>query len=81
MQNSRNRTHQVDATNAGIGLVAEGGMLSEGEGMGISGRNTGILNERPNKSLNRNSGPEGRPSANPATMPMAGRGARRTGRI
>jgi hypothetical protein len=80
MQNSRNSKRVVDATLPGVGKVAEGGEPSEGEGGGVGTVHSAVLVERPNKSLNRNSGPT-RPSANPGVVPTVGQGVRKTGRI
>ncbi len=79
MHNSRMQKHTHDATLPGRGSPAQSGMASEGEGGGVGTKYSAVLVERPNKSLNRNAGPE-RPSANPGTIPMVTQGSRKTGR-
>jgi hypothetical protein len=78
---SRNTQHKVAAkTPAEKSLTVEGGETSDGEGFGVGTTYTAVLNERENKSLNRNAGPE-RPSANTGKISTVTRGARKTGRV
>lgn len=79
---SRNTTHQKDVTNSGNPTATEGGQTTDGEGFGVGSRYSATLNERENKSINRNNSVE-RPSANTSTIPNGsiGKGSRKTGRV
>ena len=78
---SRNASHQKDAKNPPNPDSADsGGGNTDGEGMGVGTIYTATLNERENKSLNRNAGP-GRPSANNGEIPTPDKKVRKTGRI
>lgn len=79
---SRNQTRSYEATRTrGSVEDVDRGQLSDGEGFPPGTANRAILNERVNKSLNRNAGPEGRPSANTGTIPLVTLDRRNTGRI
>lgn len=78
---SRSTKKKVDATNPGNGSSdTESGQMGDGEGFAPGSRHSAIILERPNKSLNRNSGPE-RPDANTGMIPTVGKGVRKTGRV
>ena len=62
-------------------MSAEGGQIGDGEEIGgVGARYNATLNERMNKSLNRNAGPD-RPMANRGFLPTPGMGVRKTGRV
>ena len=78
---SRGTKKRVVATRTGHGSGAQSGATSEGEEIGGTGvRYMTTLNERMNKSLNRNAGPE-RPSANKGAIPVIGQMYRKTGKV
>lgn len=79
---SRNTTHSKDITNSPNATGTEKGQNTEGEGFGVGTRYNATLNERENKSINRNNSVD-RPSANPGTIPNGsiGKGSRKTGRV
>ena len=80
-QNSRNKVKRKNVTTSGNGRGGQGGgMMSQGEGFGPGVRYTTTLNERENKSLNRNAGPS-RPMANKGKLPNPGMGVRKTGKV
>jgi hypothetical protein len=79
-QPSRNKSHTRDVTMNPNPSAAEGGMPSEGEGMGVGSTYSAVLNERPNKSINRNNGID-RPSANTGMIPGVTKAQRKTGRV
>lgn len=79
-QYSRNRTRRMNVTRGGHGSAASREMAGDGEEVGgVGSRHSAVLNERANKSLNRNAGPS-RGSVNNGTIPNVGMGSRRTGR-
>lgn len=79
--NGRNQAKRVAATTTGHGSAAAGGDMGDGEEIGgVGSRHTATLNERANKSLNRNAGPS-RPSANTGKVSTPGMGSRKTGRV
>lgn len=81
---SRNSAHQKDVTSSPNPKGSAGGQTSEGEGFGVGTKYSATLNERPNKSINRNNGSEiARPSANTGMIPNGsiGKGSRKTGRV
>lgn len=77
---SRSAKKQVDATAPGHGSPTESGQLGDGEGFGIGSKYSATLNERANKSINRNNGAD-RPSANTGMIATPGMGVRKTGRV
>lgn len=77
---SRSSKKRVDATAPAKGTDAEGGSTGDGEGFGVGTKHSATLNERANKSINRNSGPE-RPSANSGMIATPSMGSRKTGRV
>ena len=77
---SRSAKKQIEATHSGNGSAAESGQTGDGEGFGVGSRYSATLNERENKSINRNNGDE-RPSANAGMLPTPGMSARKTGRV
>lgn len=81
---SRNTAHTKDVTMSPNATGAEGGMTSDGEGFGVGTKFSAVLNERMNKSLNRNNGEDiVRPQANTGMIPNAGisKASRKSGRI
>jgi hypothetical protein len=79
---ARSTKTTMEITLPGGGKMAEGGMLSEGEGMPVGTRYTAILNQRGRKLGGRNEGLDlSRPSANPGMVTTVGQGVRKTGRI
>ena len=79
-QNSRNTSHTKKVTTSGNGKGGESGMMSQGEGFGVGVSYSTVLNERENKSLNRNAGPS-RPSANKGKIANPSMGIRKTGKV
>lgn len=79
---SRNTVHKKDVTSSGNGTATEGGQQGDGEGFGVGTKYSATLNERENKSINRNNSVE-RPSANTGVIPNGsiGKGSRKTGRV
>lgn len=77
---SRATKDKADITQPGSPSGAAPRSPGEGEGFGAGNTNRAIINQRPNKSLNRNDGVE-RPSANTGRVPTVGAGVRKTGRI
>lgn len=81
---SRNTTHTEDVTANPNPSGAAGGSPSDGEGFGVGSRYNATLNERANKSINRNNGEGlGRPSANTGMIPNGSisKASRKTGRV
>lgn len=79
---SRSEVKKKDATMPGRGFAAETGEMTDGE---LTTREPGsrysaVLNERANKSIRRNAGPD-RPSANDGMVPGASFGQRKTGKV
>jgi len=79
---SRNTSHTKDVTASPNPGGAASGATSDGEGFGVGTRFSATLNERENKSINRNNSVD-RPSANTGMIPNAGigKGSRKTGRV
>jgi hypothetical protein len=80
---SRNTSKQGSATVPGHGTDAVmSGSVTDGEltTMAPGSRYSATLNERQNKSLNRNAGP-GRPSANEGKLKTPAMSARKTGKV
>ena len=77
---SRNTVSRVDVTRGGNSAGLSGDSMTDGEGFPPGVRFSMIINERANKSLNRNSGPE-RSSANNGTIASVSMADRKTGRI
>lgn len=78
---SRVSTHKSDATLGGHAAgAADGGSEGDGEMGGVGSSYRATLNERKNKSMNRNAGPD-RPSANKGTLPLVSQGQRKSGKI
>lgn len=77
---SRSAVKEKDVTRHGTKGDVAGGEESLGEGQGPSAVHTTRLREWPNKSLNRNAGPN-RPSANIGMIPVPDQSVRKTGRI
>lgn len=79
---ARSTKTEMDPTLAGKGKMAEGGMLSEGEGFPVGTRYNVVLNMRGRKLGGRNEGLDlGRPDANPSMVKTIGQSTRNTGRI
>lgn len=77
---SRASKNQADITRTPPPGAAARRTPGEGEGFGAGTSNRVVINERPNKSINRNNGVE-RPSANEGMIPVVTSGVRKTGRI
>lgn len=79
---SRNTAHSKEVTNNPNGTSTESGQQGDGEGFGVGTKYSATLNERENKSINRNNGVE-RPSANTGKIDNAGigKGSRKTGKV
>lgn len=77
---SRSTKKSVNAKNSANGAGADSGMASDGEGFGVGSSYTAVLNERQNKSINRNNGAD-RPSANTGMVPTVSKESRKTGRV
>lgn len=78
---SRSRASNINATRGGNGSPAQGGMRGDGEEVGgVGSIYAAVLNERMNKSLNRNAGPA-HPSANTGTIANVSMASRNTGRV
>lgn len=81
MISSRSTKKTVEATRSGNGNSdVERGETGDGEGYGVGTRFSATLNERANKSLNRNAGPS-RPSANDGMIATPNQSVRKTGRV
>lgn len=82
INSSRATRSRVDATTPGRSLSGStGSPAPDGEEIRQVGSSyTAVLNERSNKSLNRNAGPS-RPSANRGMIPTVSSAVRKTGRI
>ena len=85
---SRNDTHKVDVTMPANPKGTDPGETTDGEsvaqGMGVGTIFKAVLNERPNKSINRNNGSDVvRPQANTGMLANGsyGKGSRRTGKV
>lgn len=80
-QNSRNKTRRKGVKLGGGGSGAQGGSTGDGEEIrGAGASYTATLNERQNKSLNRNAGPS-RPMANKGYIKGVSQGQRKTGKV
>jgi len=78
---SRNTVKRKEASSPGKRSASARGQISQGEGFPTGSRYVTVLNERENKSIQRNNAAQGRPSANTGMISNVGMGARKTGKV